>query len=256
MSLNGSTGLYTVPSGYTSWQDGVRQFGIDLGYHGIYNTKPNHLVNLNLAPFRWLEVNVSYDFQYNYVDSGRNYNKNDDLIMGAKLGIPIHSLENTALGIGGNIQFLNLGESVYLPNVKGYNRAAGGSYIAGQVYAAITYSGTLLGSPAETSVMMGKTFYKDMDSSIDFGMGFDFIIFPEHLSKLIHVIIDFSNFAYTDSPNPLISGDRGILSAGFRLDLSAIPPLSRIKLTMDGLITDGFDKGRSFALGMVFGLPL
>jgi hypothetical protein len=256
MTFNGSTGLFTIPSGYTSWRDSAKQFGADVGYHGILNTKPNHLINLNLGLFRWLELNISYDFQYNYYEAANmyQYNKNNDLIVGAKLEIP--SFENTAIGVGGNVQFLNVGENVFSPHIEGVNRAWGGYYIAAQAYAALTYSGSFLGNNAETSVMIGKSFYKDMDSSIDFGMGLDVGIFPEYLHGLIHVIIDFSNFTYTDSPNPLISDDRGILNAGFRLDLSAIPPLSKIKLTVDALITDGFDRGRSFALGAVFGVPL
>jgi hypothetical protein len=257
MTFNGATGLYTIPSGYTSWRDSMYDFSLDLGYHGILNTQPNHLANFNLALSRWAEVSLAYDFQYNYSADYYSYNNNDDLILGAKIKIP--SFVNTAIGIGGNIQFLNMGEKTFASDIKGYNRNFGGSYIAGQIYTAITYRSSFFGSEAESSIMVGKTLYKDMEAGIDFGMGFDVILLPQYMDRLLHVIMDFSNFSYSDSPNPKISHERGILNAGCRLDLSVIPPLSGFKVAIDALATIGLYKGvkgSGFALGAVFGFPL
>jgi hypothetical protein len=257
MTFNGATGLYTIPSGYTSWKESTYNCGLDIGYHGILNTQPNHLVNFNLALFRWAEISLAYDFQYNYSANNYHYDNNDDLILGTKITIP--SFKNTAIGIGGNVQFLNLGENSFLPDVKGFNRNFGGYYTAGQLYAAITYRSSFFGSEAETTIVVGKTLYKDMGKAIDFGMGFDFILLPQYLSHLFHVIMDFSNFSYSDSLNPKISTNRGILNAGCRLDLSVIPPLSGFKFAVDALVTIGLDRGRegsAFALGVVLGIPL
>lgn len=257
MTFNGATGLYTIPSGYVSWKDSTYNCGLDVGYHGILNTQPNHLVNLNLALFRWAEISLAYDFQYNYSANNYTYDHNDDLILGTKITIP--SFRNTAIGIGGNIQFLNMGENSFSSNIEGFNRSFGGHYIAGQLYAAITYRSSFFGSEAETTMMIGKTLYKGMGGGLDFGMGFDLILLPQYLSHLFHIIIDFSNFSYSDSLNPKLSTARGVLSTGCRLDLSVIPPLSGFKLTVDALVTIGLDRGRegsAFALGLVLGFPL
>jgi hypothetical protein len=257
MTFNGATGLYAIPSGYTSWKESVYNYGLDLGYHGIFNTTPNHLVNANLALFSWAEISFAYDFQYKYSTDYYSHNKNNDLILGTKVKIP--SFRNTSIGIGGNIQFLNMGEKTFLSNVKGFNRYSGGYYVAGQIYTAITYKSSFFGSEAETSIMVGKTLYKDMEGGIDFGMGFDLIFLPQYMGRLFHIIMDFSNFSYSDSPNPKISGERGILNLGTRLDLSVIPPLSGFKVAVDTLITIGLNKGikgSGFALGIVLGFPL
>jgi hypothetical protein len=250
MTFNGATGLYTVPSGSIGWE---KSTGLDLGYHGIFNRSPNHMANLNMSLFRWVEVSLAFDFQDDYITAGYLHNNNHDLIIGTKIQIP--SFRNTFIGLGGNVQFLNLGEDQFSTNAQ-YNRFLGGYYTAGQIYAALTYKSTFFGTVTETSVALGKTFYKDMDSNIDFGMGFDLLLLPQYLGNFVHVIIDFSNFTYSDSPNPRISTARGVLSTGFRFDLSAIPPLKNFKFAIDAMITDGFDEGRAFAVGAVFGFPL
>lgn len=250
MTFNGATGLYTVPSGTIGWE---KSTGLDLGYHGIYNKNSNHIINLNMSLFRWAEISLAFDLQPDYISYGSYMNHNHDFIAGTKIQIP--PFRNTFIGIGGNIQFLNLGEDRFSTNER-FNRSMGGYYTAGQVYAALTYKSAFFGTVTETSLAIGKTFYRGMDSSIDFGMGFDLLLLPQYLSNFVHVIIDFSNFTYSDSPNPRITTDRGVLSTGLRLDLSAIPALSNFKFAIDVMITDGFDEGRSFAVGAVFGIPI
>jgi hypothetical protein len=244
MTFNGATGLYMVPSGYVGWE---RSAGLDLGYHGIINGYSNHLFNINISMFGLAEVSFAFDIQDDYFRS-----KNDDLIFGSKL--ELFTFKNTSVGLGGNLQILNLGGERW--SNKRLNRALNGHYIAGQIYGAVTYRNGFFGSETEISVVMGKTLYGGMDSSIDFGMGFDVLLLPQYLGRFVHVIVDFSNFSYSDSLNPKIFVDRGILNTGLRLDLSAIPPLKNFKINIEVLMTDTFDEGRSFALGAVFGFPL
>ncbi|MFP3089939.1 hypothetical protein LQZ21_06385 [Treponema sp. TIM-1] len=246
MSFNGATGLFMVPTGNIGWE---RSAGLEFGYHGILNRNSNHLFNLGASFFRFAELSFAFDLQdNNYYDA-----QNNDLIIGTKIRIPSFN-RDTSIGIGGNLQLLNIGEDRYTN--RRFNRAVGGYYVAGQIYGAVTYRSTFFGSRAETSVAVGKTFYRGMDSSIDFGMGFDLLLLPQYLDRFVHVIIDFANFSYSDSPNPRISTNRGILNTGLRIDLSAIPPLNKFKFTIDALLTDGFDEGRSFSVGAVFGVPL
>jgi len=170
-------------------------------------------------------------------------------LFGLKIKLPT---SNTSVAIGGNAQLLNIDNSNY-------------SYNAYQPYVAITYSGVFFKMPAETTAVFGKTFYsgRGNNSNIDFGMGFDIILFPDVFKNAVHWIIDFANFGYSDNawPNNW-SGSyqtgavwRGILNTGFRIDLSTIPSLSKYKLLIDCIFNDLFDDGyRSFTIGIVFGL--
>ena len=114
---------------------------------------------------------------------------------------------------------------------------------------------------AETTLVFGKTLYSggpENNSNIDFGMGFDLILFPDVFKDILHWIIDFSNFSYSDNawPNKMLihSGaiHRGIINSGFRIDLT--PVFKKVKFNIDVVFNDLFDAGgRSFTIGGVFG---
>jgi hypothetical protein len=154
-------------------------------------------------------------------------------------------VNKTAIALGGNIQAHNLGSN------KPWRRNAG------QVYVAVTYAGEFFSWPAETTVVLGKTFIeKDKNSDIDFGMGFDLILLPKIFQNYVHWITDFANFSYSASPVGANSIFRGVLNTGIRIDLASIPALSKFKFAVDLTLTDALDDNRSFAVGGVFGIPI
>jgi hypothetical protein len=111
--------------------------------------------------------------------------------------------------------------------------------------------------PAETTVVVGKTFHEGYgDSNIDFGMGFDLILLPRVFQNYVHWITDFANFTYSVDPLGVGSEHRGTLNTGFRIDLSEIPALNKFKFVVDILMADAFDTDRSFSVGLVFGIPI
>jgi hypothetical protein len=168
---------------------------------------------------------------------------------------------NPAVAVGTNIQLINFSDK----DSDAYN-PSDFVYTAFQFYIATSYAGTFFTMPAETTVVVGKTFYAGIDnnSDIDFGMGFDLILLPNVFQRYIHWIIDFANFDYSDNswPNELRQGSgspwyRGILNTGLRVDLSNIPALRRFKFVVDIVFNDLFDnKNRSFTIGTVFGIPI
>jgi hypothetical protein len=171
-----------------------------------------------------------------------------DFIGGMKIQLP---LTQTAIALGGNIQALNLGSN----DPARYN--------AGQIYVAVTYAGQFFNMPAETTVVLGKTFIEDQsNSNIDFGMGFDLILLPKIFQNYVHWITDFANFSYSVEPVGADSKYRGVLNTGLRLDLASIPSLSKFKFVIDVMVTDVLDdgdrwsSGRSFSVGAVFGIPI
>jgi len=246
-SINGSTGLFSIPSGHIGWE-GPSNFGLDLGYRAIINNDAGaaHLPALTMSLFTWVELSAAFDIQpeHNYY---RNDRENNDLLLGLKIRLPIPG--KTFIAIGTNLQIINFDNDEH-------------DYNAFQPYIAITYPGAFFAMPAETSIVFGKTFYsRDNNSNIDFGIGFDLILFPDVFKNTVHWIIDFSNYNYSDHAWPNYSLERstgtwwrGVLNMGFRVDLSTIPALSKFKFLIDVIFNDLFDDGsRSFTIGGVFG---
>jgi hypothetical protein len=243
MSLSGATGLYSIPSGRIGWERSS-DLGLDLGYHAIIDKKASHIPKLSLSLFKWVELAAAIDIQPEYSGSKNG----TDFLGSAKLQLPI---TNTAIALGGNFQALNLGSDI--EGTFPYS----GRYNAGQIYLAVTYAGQFFGMPAETTVVLGKTFVEDnSNSNIDFGMGFDLVLLPKVFQRYIHWVTDFANFSYSVEPWAADSSWRGVLNTGLRIDLSVIPALSKFKFAIDLFLTDAFDEDRAFATGLVFGIPI
>jgi hypothetical protein len=238
MSLNGATGLYSVPTGRIGWERSSN-LGIDLGYHAIIDEKATHIPKIALSLFKWIELSGAFDIQPKYYYTADN---GTDFIGGLKIQFPV---TNTAIALGGNIQALNLGSD------EPWRRNAG------QIYVAVTYAGDFFNMPAETTVVVGKTFAENYDNSdIDFGMGFDLILLPKVFQRYVHWVTDFANFSYSFEPIGADSRSRGVLNTGLRIDLASIPALSKFKFVIDAAITDALDEERAFSLGVVFGIPV
>jgi hypothetical protein len=260
MGLNGATGLYTIPTARVGWeQEG--DIGLDLGYHAIMaDSKTTHIPALSLSLFKWLELSAAFDIQPEYYT---NYIHNNDLLLGIKIQFPRNLIRgSTSLAIGGNFQFHNLGDgSVSRPVDKEF----GSENLVLQIYGAVTYAGNFFTMPAETTVVLGKSFITHdavyfnraaEKKNIDFGMGFDLALFPKALRNYVHLLIDFSNYAYSALPYPIDTSGRGVLNAGLRFDLSVIPPLRRFKFNVDVLGADLLDESRAFSFGLAFGFSV
>lgn len=239
MGFNGTTGLYNVPSGRIAWERSSN-LGLDFGYHGIINDGIANIPKFNVSLFKWVEINGTLDIQ------SPDY-RNDTWVnglIGLKVQLPI---EVTAVALGGNIQFFD-------PDRVGVGT---NKDLAGQIYAAVSYSGDFFNMPAETTMMIGTTIREGVSgASIDFGMGFDLILLPNVFQNYIHWITDFSNFSYSAYPWGLSTDHRGCLNTGIRIDLSMIPVFNTFKFVIDIVAADILDDSRSFAFGIVFGIPL
>jgi len=255
-SLNGSTGLFSIPTGRIGWEKNG-SLGLDLGYRVINNNDRGmtHIPAITASLMGWVELSGAFDFQpniYNHYD----YNENYDAIIGFKIKLPTNSENSTAVAIGTNLQHINF---LYEDRAEQHNLG----YNAYQPYLAITYTGKFFAMTSETTVVFGKTFYsgRSNNSDIDFGMGFDLILFPDVFGNAVHWIIDFANFSYSDNawPNNVVYGSgpaqyRGILNCGFRIDLSSFSAFNKHKFLLDFIFVDLFDHvGRSFSFGAVFG---
>jgi hypothetical protein len=276
MSLNGATGLYSIPSGRVSWEQD--NFGIAGAYHFTMTRHSDmaHNLALNIGFLKWIEVSAAFDIQPNYWTWDE---RDHDLILGAKFQLPFKNPAFPAVALGGNFQFLNIGSNdhntPFFPGwgwVNSVNRDMvpdwmkqwieyDGFGLSAQAYVAITYTAQIFGTPVETTGVVGKTFVLNTNnqlrrskSNIDFGMGFDVILFPKVLQNYLHLLIDYSNFAYSNDPLGSSSDWRGVMDTGFRIDLAQIPGMEKFKFTIDVMLTDALDHyERSFSTGLVFG---
>lgn len=234
-SINGSTGLFSIPTGRIGWEDSGKT-GLDFGYRAVINNDAGiaHIPSVTASLLNWFEISAAFDIQPN----------DNNLLLGLKIKLPFSA--STSISAGVNFQLTNIGvnndDNAYQP------------------YLAITYPATLFNMSSETTIVIGKTLFteKNNNSDIDFGMGFDLILFPDVFEKTVHWIIDFANFSYSNKSWPYNSSQyRGILNTGFRIDLSAIPALSNYKLLIDFILNDLFDAGgRSFTIGAVLGFKM
>jgi hypothetical protein len=232
MGLNGATGLFGIPTGRIAWEQEA-DLGVDTG--GGYNLiQKNAMIRGAVNLFKWVELSTAFDFQPP-LQGGRGLD-NMDALFGVKMQFP---WEAAALALGGNMQILNC------------HPAATG--VVGQVYTAITYSGVFFTMPAETTAVLGYTIRRETAGDIDYGMGFDLLLWPDVFQGCIHWIVDFSNFSYSAQPLGADAYYRGCLNTGFRINIGAVPALDRMKFSVDIIITDAFDQDRSFVLGAMLG---
>ncbi|MDR2552354.1 MAG: hypothetical protein LBD31_04205 [Treponema sp.] len=244
MSLNGATGLYVVPTARIGFADA--SMGFNAGYHtNIYkpfgkgDTGINHLIQANFSFLKMFEVSGTFDVQPKDA-MGKDPN---DLLAGFKFQLPFVTIP---VAVGSNFQYRNMGRE-------------NTDHWAVQIYGAVTYQADLLGWPAETTLVIGHTILEEKGSSnIDFGVGFDLVIFPKYLQSFLHLLIDYANFSYSADPWGANADYRGILNTGLRLDLAQIPALSKFNFAVDIYMADAFDDrdigGRSFGVGTTFGL--
>ncbi len=232
MTLNGSTGLITLPSARIGWEK-TTDVGVDIGYHAIMDDPDtSSITKASVSLFKFSEIAFAYDSQYD--------SDNSDILINGKIQLPVKS--STAVAVGMNYQAL-----------KRYDT----DETATQIYLATTYPGNFFKMPAETTVTVGKTLGDIApDENIDFGMGFDLLLFPDVFKNYIHWINDFSNFSYSLDALGANAGYRGSFNTGIRIDMASIPSLSKFKFVIDAIITDALDENRAFAIGGTFGMPV
>ena len=231
MSLNGATGLISIPTGRIGWERSA-DIGVDIGYHAIIDDETVHIPKASISLFKIAEIGFAYDTQ--------DDSDNADTILHGKIQLPIQG--SSAVAVGGNYQMLQTADE---------------DSDLTQIYLAATYPGEFFSMPAETTVVVGKSFGDEApDDSVDFGMGFDLLLFPDIFQGFVHWINDFANFSYSADAYGADANFRGVFNSGVRIDLASIPAFSEFKFALDAIMTDALDDNRAFSLGLTFGAPL
>ncbi len=237
LSLAGTTGLITTPTGRIGWEDSA-DLGLDIGYHFSTDRgfgSNGSIINFALSMFRRFEAGMTLDIQPVPSDN------TTDILLSGKF--QIFSDGVSGMAVGGNLQFLDFASET---NSRTYS----------QLYLASTYSGNFMEIPASTTIVFGKTFNIESgwDNRIDFSMGFDMALFPEVFNGYVRWISEFSNYSYSVDSVITNADARGAFNTGLRID---ILKESSFKLVIDAVLMDVFDEGIDrFSLGGTFGFSL
>lgn len=245
-SIGGATGLISTPTSHTGWEGSG--FGLDVGYHYLddnddsngegYNI-PKALLHLGVGGTN-LEIGFAYDIQPDWP----NDDKTDDMLFNIKWEF------TEGLAIGGNAQLIDKN------NEGSTEQAERKDY---QLYLAATYAGNFFSMPAETTIVIGHTFWDEDskngnghdDENIDFSMGFDLDFLPSVFKNYVHWISDFSNYSYSTEPGGADNWYRGSFNTGLRF---AFLKDKKMKLNLDVIMTDALDENRDWGAGAAFGL--
>ncbi|MDD3790083.1 MAG: hypothetical protein ACOXZ2_01165 [Sphaerochaetaceae bacterium] len=115
-------------------------------------------------------------------------------------------------------------------------------------YFATTFNSTFIKWPSKTTLLLGYTFTRDLNSNIDFGVGFEIPLWQKAFKGKVNLLVDFGNVSYSANPSGGIAKDRGLFNIGLRLLPLEFLPSTYFALDL-GLI-DIFDhQGRAFSAG-------
>lgn len=245
LSLGGTTGLITTPTGRIGWEKSS-DLGLDVGYHFSTNRafgENESIISAALSIAKKFEAGVTLDFQKDY--DGDDTGDETDLHLFGKF--QMYNSGNSGMAVGANFQMID-----FLS--KNENRPGKGNY--SQIYLVTTYSGSFMEVPAATTILFGKTFDIDegLNDQIDFSMGFDLTLFPDVFHGFIHWISEFTNYSYSVDSHITNAASRGAFNTGLRMDIFA---KSEYKFVIDAVLMDVFDDGiDSFSIGGTFGFSL
>ncbi len=223
-TLGGVNGYIVIPSAEPVYSS--KDSTVTTGYSAIFSGKFAHIPFIQFGFAKDFEVGLSVDIE----DSA-------DVLLNAKWRFSSGKNSSIAVGLVG--QALNI--------------AATNSSFAAQLYMATTFSSTFIDWPTKTTVLVGYTFDKTLDTNIDFGMAFETPFLEDVFNDKVTFLIDFGNVSYSADPSGGDANNRGLLNIGLRL--LPVEFMKSVFVTMDLRALDLFDHtGRAISAGVSISL--
>lgn len=220
-TLGGVNGYVTLPK--ASVVDSDKTPSITTGYTAIFSIADGfaHIPFVQMGFAKNFEASIAFD-----IDS-----EDFDLIVNAKWRFVEKDNTSVAFGI--------TGEGLTLQNDPDF---------AFLTYFATTFNSTFINWPSKTTLLLGYTFTRNLNSNIDFGVGFEVPLWQKVFKGKVNLLVDFGNVSYSANPSGGEAKDRGLFNIGLRL-----LPLEFIRNTyfsFDLGLIDIFDhQGRAFSAG-------
>lgn len=220
-TLGGVNGYVTLPK--ASVVDSDKTPSITTGYTAIFSLADGfaHIPFVQMGFAKNFEASVAFD-----IDS-------DDFDLMASGKWRFVNKDNVDVAFGFT------GEGLTLQNNPDF---------AVLTYFATTFNSTFIDLPSKTTLLLGYTFTRNLNSNIDFGVGFEFPLWRKVLKEKVNLLLDFGNVSYSANPSGGEAKDRGLFNIGLRL-----LPLEFMRNTyfsFDLGLIDIFDHvGRAFSAG-------
>ena len=220
-TLGGVNGYVTLPK--ASVVDSDKTPSITTGYTAIFSLADGfaHIPFVQMGFAKNFEASVAFD-----IDS-------DDFDLMASGKWRFVNKDNVDVAFGFT------GEGLTLQNNPDF---------AVLTYFATTFNSTFIDLPSKTTLLLGYTFTRNLNSNIDFGVGFEFPLWRKVLKDKVNLLLDFGNVSYSANPSGGEATNRGLFNIGIRL-----LPLEFMRNTyfsFDLGLIDIFDHvGRAFSAG-------
>ncbi|WP_320128853.1 hypothetical protein [uncultured Sphaerochaeta sp.] len=219
-TLGGVNGYLVIPSAEPVYSS--KDTSVSTGYSAI-------ITSGTFANIPYLQVGFSNTYELGLAaDITEN---TTDLLLNVKWRLSKNG--NTSMAIGAVAQAINVGEN---------------TQFAAQVYFASTFNSSFIDWPSKTTILLGYTFDDNLNTDINFGMGFEIPFFKDTFNDKLKALIDFGNVSYSVSPSAGNAENRGMINVGLRL--VPIEFLKSVYISADIRALDLFDdSGRALSLG-------
>lgn len=168
----------------------------------------------------------------------------------AEVSLAVDMATTTNLLLNAKWRFSHRNETSLAVGVVGqFLDVAAAKELAGQLYFASTFSSSIMDFSSKTTVLLGYTFHKNLNTNIDFGIAFQTPLFPNAFKEKVYFLLDFGNVSYSLNPSAGDALDRGLVNIGIRL--APVKVIKSVYLTADVRALDLFDhKGRAVSVGV------
>jgi hypothetical protein len=219
-NLNGSTGYLVVSSAEIT--KSTNSPAVTTAYSATFSTeKVAHIPSVLLSFKDTFETSLAVDIA-----------QDTDLLLNAKWRFAQKGTTSFAVGLLGQIS-----------SVSDQNQAAL------QLYAASTFDSSIMDRPSKTTLLLGYSVQKDLNSNINFALAFQTPFFAETFHDKVVFLLDFGNVSYSATPSFSDANDRGLVNVGLRL--LPFELVNSVHLGLELRALDLFDhKGRALSLGV------
>lgn len=218
-NLNGSTGYLVVSSAEIT--KSTNSPAVTTAYSATFSKeKVAHIPSVLLSFKDTFETSLAVDIA-----------QDTDLLVNAKWRFAQKGTTSFAVGLLGQISSVSLDNQAAL-----------------QIYAASTFESSIMDRPSKTTILLGYSVQKEMNSNINFALAFQTPFFAETFHDKVVFLLDFGNVSYSATPSFSDADDRGLVNVGLRLIPFELVKSVHLGLELRAL--DLFDhEGRALSLG-------
>ncbi len=218
-TLAGTSGYLVIPSAEVT--PSTNASAVTTAYSATFSTNgPVHIPAIQLAFKDTFETSLAVDIA-----------DNTDLLLNAKWRFSKRGTTSLAGGLLGQ-----------------WSGVSDTNQLSAQLYLASTFDSSIMDYPSKTTLLVGYSLMKGMNSNINFALAFQTPLLEKTFKGKVDFLMDFGNVSYSATPSAGDADDRGLVNVGIRL-----LPIEFVKSTfiaMDIRALDLFDhRGRALSLG-------